>query len=319
MINFRYHVVSLAAVFFALAVGLVVGTAAFNGPATEELDNQVTSLRKQNTALRDQVKQADRELEQEEEFATESLPYLIGDKLANRRVLMVVSSDADKEYLDDLMQAFTLANVKVTGRVTLLKKFVDPASTEELLDLVNSTTPTWVTGLPANSNGVETSTALLAAVLVDRTPKPPTQKLLDDGRTQVLAAYREAGFLITGQDGSGTAEAVVMVTGEPYADKEAGKLNSALTTVVQQLDRVGPLVVAGSGSRGDGNLIAAVRGEGTLSKQVSTVDNVASPQGRATLLLALAEQIDGRAGHYGVGAGTTARIPKAAERPRNGS
>jgi len=32
VINFRYHVVSLTAVFLALAIGLVVGTAALNGP-----------------------------------------------------------------------------------------------------------------------------------------------------------------------------------------------------------------------------------------------------------------------------------------------
>ena len=35
MINFRYHVVSLTAVFLALAIGLVVGTAALNGPVAD--------------------------------------------------------------------------------------------------------------------------------------------------------------------------------------------------------------------------------------------------------------------------------------------
>ena len=37
MINFRYHVVSLAAVFLALAIGLVVGTAAANGPIADTM------------------------------------------------------------------------------------------------------------------------------------------------------------------------------------------------------------------------------------------------------------------------------------------
>ena len=37
MINFRYHVVSLTAVFLALAIGLVVGTAALNGPVADSL------------------------------------------------------------------------------------------------------------------------------------------------------------------------------------------------------------------------------------------------------------------------------------------
>ena len=41
MINFRYHVVSLTAVFLALAIGLVVGTAALNGPVADTLSDQV--------------------------------------------------------------------------------------------------------------------------------------------------------------------------------------------------------------------------------------------------------------------------------------
>src|SRR5581483_8165830 len=49
VINFRYHVVSLTAVFLALAIGLVVGTAALNGPAADALGEQVDALRKANT------------------------------------------------------------------------------------------------------------------------------------------------------------------------------------------------------------------------------------------------------------------------------
>lgn len=44
MINFRYHVVSLTAVFFALAIGLVVGTAALNGPVADSLRDVVTTV-----------------------------------------------------------------------------------------------------------------------------------------------------------------------------------------------------------------------------------------------------------------------------------
>jgi len=44
VINFRYHVVSLAAVFLALAIGLVVGTSSANGPLTENLNEQVNTL-----------------------------------------------------------------------------------------------------------------------------------------------------------------------------------------------------------------------------------------------------------------------------------
>lgn len=315
MINFRYHVVSLAAVFFALAVGLVVGTAAFNGPAAEQLGDQVDSMSRQNTALRDENGHLKDEAEQVEKWAAEATPYLVGDKLSNRRVLVITTSDADKDYVDDMLAALDLANVKITARIAVLKKFVDPASNKELLDLPDLTVLPGVTGLPGNSNGVETSSALLAAALVDR----PTAVNGDD-RRKVLAAYKEAGYLIPTPDVSGPAEAVLVLTGAPYAEKDASRLNGALKFLVEQFDKAGPAVVAGTSTGGDGNLIVQVRGDSTLGRQVSTVDNVASPQGRAATMLALVDQLRGVSGHYGVGSGASALLPKVdGTRPRNGS
>lgn len=311
MINFRYHVVSLAAVFLALALGLVVGTTALNGPAVEELSNQVASLRNEKEALRDEVNHLKTESEQEEEFATEAMPYLFAEKLANRRILVVTTADADKEYVDGMTKAFQIAGAKVTGRIAVQKRFLEPDSKEELLDLVDTTTPAGVTGLPANSNGVETSAALLAVALMDREPALP-----DPDRVKVISAYKDAGYLVVTPGITGPAEAVLLLTGKPYTDKDASKLNGAVKVLVEQFDKAGRLVVAGSGTGGTGNLIAAVRDDATLGKQVSTVDNVASPQGRAAATLALVEQLEGRSGHYGVDGDSL--LPKTAA-TRNGS
>ena len=72
MINFRYHVVSLTAVFLALAIGLVVGTAALNGPVADSLNDNVNGLRKDNQQLRETVASLKEEVNREEEFAVEA-------------------------------------------------------------------------------------------------------------------------------------------------------------------------------------------------------------------------------------------------------
>lgn len=315
MINFRYHVVSLTAVFLAVAFGLVVGTAAFNGPALEELKDQVGGMRKANDGLREEVNHLKLESQQEEQWANDAMPYLFGDKLAGRRILLVTVAEADKQYADGMTQALTIAGAKIVGKVEVSKRFVEPANRDELLDLSALSVPPGVTGLPANSNGVETSAALLAAVLLDRNP-PVTP----EDRRKVVAAYQHEGYLTLSPDLSGPAEAVVVLAGNPYADKDAAKLNAGLKTLVEQLDKAGPIVVGASATGGDGNLIAAVRDDGTLAKQVSTVDYIASPQGQAAAVLALVEQLGGHAGQYGLGGGATGgRMPTKVAGARSGT
>jgi hypothetical protein len=58
MINFRYHVVSLVAVFLALAVGIVLGAGPLKEPIGSSLADQVGSLRDDKDALRAELEAA---------------------------------------------------------------------------------------------------------------------------------------------------------------------------------------------------------------------------------------------------------------------
>ncbi len=304
MINFRYHVVSLTAVFLSLAIGLVVGTAALNGPISDTLNNEVKALRGQNQQYRDQVSHLNDEVNKQEQFAVESTPLLLSGKLTGRRVLVVSMAQANK-YVDGVLADLQVAGVKVTGRVELQDKFTDPANSTDLLDLANLARPATVVGLPTNSNGVETSTGLLAAVLMDRSPGVP-----DDARRAVLSAYTNRGYILVTGEVTGTAEAVVVIAAPPFVDKDSDKRNAAVVTMVAGFDQAGPLVVAGSSAGGKDNVLSQLRGDPALSKTVSTVDNVSTAAGRLVTVLALAEQLDGHAGHYGVDSGSSALMPK---------
>ncbi|GAB4005069.1 hypothetical protein GCM10029992_51840 [Glycomyces albus] len=74
MINFRYHLVSLTAVFLALTVGLILGTAALNGPAIDALEATSQSLRDSNAAYRDEIAALEEELNDDQSFASEIAP-----------------------------------------------------------------------------------------------------------------------------------------------------------------------------------------------------------------------------------------------------
>ena len=171
VINFRYHVVSLTAVFLALAIGLVVGTAALNGPVADSLKEQVDALRKDNQQLREQVDQpAARRLNREEDFAAEAAPVAarrqarpaagcsswslpVGQRLRRRRRRDARPSPARRS----------------PARSTCRTSSSTRTNNDELLDLADTGAAADACrppALPRNSDGVETSSALLASVLL---------------------------------------------------------------------------------------------------------------------------------------------------------
>jgi hypothetical protein len=309
VINFRYHVVSLTAVFLALAIGLVVGTAALNGPVADSLKERVNGLSKDNQQMRQSVQAMQRELEQEEEFAADLARVFLPGLLTDKRVL-VLSLPSGRDHTEGVLEMLRTAGATLTGRVDLQDKFIDPENNSNLMELATTaarpTAP--ATGLPGNGHGVETSTALLASVLVDRADGTPPVTEAD--RRAVLAAYVNAGYAATEEPISGPAEAVVVVSGQPYVDKDFSKKDESVVKIAEQLDRTGAVVVAGNGSSG-GNVVSVVRGDPVLSQSISTVDNANTIQGQLVTTLALDQQlVDRAAGQYGVGDNAAARMPK---------
>jgi hypothetical protein len=298
VINFRYHVVSLTAVFLALAIGLVVGTAALNGPVADSLRDQVAAVSRDNGNLRDQQNQFRDELNRAQDFASEVAPALLNGKLTGRRIL-VLALPGSNDYVDQVIAMLQVAGAQITAKVTVQDKFFDPLNDVELLDLAeNASQPTVPSdGLPTNSYGPETASALLARALQQRTP-PVGQ----DDLTAVLTAFSEPSYIAVDGKAASGAEATVIVSGLPAVDKDAAKKSQAAVTLATQFAANQPLVVSGDGAI-DGSLVAQVRADPALVKTISTVDNASSTQGQlATALTVVERVVAGKTGQYGVGA-----------------
>jgi hypothetical protein len=305
VINFRYHVVSLTAVFLALAIGLVVGTAALNGPVADTLRNQVTAVSQDNSNLRDQQNQFRDELNRAQDFAGEVAPALLNGKLTGRPIL-VLALPGSNDYVDQVIAMLRVAGAGITAKVTVQDKFFDPLNNVELLDLAENTSQPTVPaeGLPRNSYGPETASALLARALLQQ-----DQPVAADDLTAVLTAYSEAGYIAVDDGATGGAEATVIVAGLPPVDQNAPKKTQAAVTLATQFTER-PTVVAGDGVI-DGSLVSQVRTDPALVKTISTVDNAGSTQGQlATALTVVERVVAGRTGQYGVGAASL--VPTAA-------
>ena len=95
---------------------------------------------------------------------------MLPGKLTGRRVLVVVLPSG-RDHADGVVEMLATAGATMTGRVDVQEKFVNPENNNALMELaVTAARPTVPTdGLPGNGHGVETSSALLASALLDRT------------------------------------------------------------------------------------------------------------------------------------------------------
>ena len=306
MIDFRYHIVSIIAIFLALAVGIVVGTTALNGPLVDDLRGRNRDLIDDKRGLERQVGQLKDRTATDEQFARAVAPALLDRSLANQRVVIVALPGVDGDLRENTAAALTAAGATVTGAVALREGYSDPERSVEIDELVNRIVPA---GIDLPSGTAQRAAAVLAAGLVQAAGAESSRPVAEADAEAALAAYREAE-LLEGEV-EGRANLAVVLAGDPVADDDEreAQLETLLAVPAALNARTNGTVVAGTvQAAGDGGLVAAVRGD-DLRERVSTVDGVETASGRIAAVLTLAAERRNEVGHYGAAEGAAGPLP----------
>lgn len=133
MIDFRYHVVSIIAVFLALSVGLVLGSSFLADIVSKDLDGQIRNLSRTADGLRHDLSSARTENDQLNSFINQSKPQLVKDLLKGRSVVLVTLPGADSDITDATAQTLQQSGATVTGTVAVKTAWTDPAKESTLL------------------------------------------------------------------------------------------------------------------------------------------------------------------------------------------
>ncbi|MFF0611081.1 copper transporter [Nocardia tengchongensis] len=297
MISFRHHAISIAAVFLALAVGVVLGTrnqgdGLFSGTGDRQ---QVGDLRAENGRLTEQVKAADA-------FLSGAAGKLLTGALANRSVLIFTTPDADSADVDAISAALTTAGAAVTGRVGLSGAFTDSSEGDRLRTALVNMVPA---GAQLKADAVDQGSLagdLLGQVL-----------LADPGTGQSRGTQQERGLALETLRGGGfltfsdvqPAQLAVVVTGDGARAEENNRGTIIARFAGGLRSHSAGVVLAGRYGAAEGpGAIAVARSEGGLAA-VTTVDNADREIGRITTVLGLTEQLNGGTGRYGTGAKAT--------------
>jgi hypothetical protein len=126
VVDFRYHLVTIIAIFLALALGIVVGTTALNGPVLDGLRDSNSGLIGEKDGLRSEVRSLKDELTTADDFTRLLAGDLVGGQLEGQGVLLVLTPGADPQAADQLAAFLTDAGARVTGRLAVQPALLDP-------------------------------------------------------------------------------------------------------------------------------------------------------------------------------------------------
>jgi Copper transport outer membrane protein, MctB len=333
MVNFRYHLVSLTAVFLALGVGLLLGTTFLDDALEDQLRSDLEELEHDLDRAGERNSELRRQLDAFEEEAgglDEQLGARLFDgQLLGQPVLVVAPRGIDEGLVERVTTALDQADADLMGTWWLTDRLVldDDDEVGQLAEALDLSTDD--TGRLRNSLATQLADVLYGAIDLPGNSGAgggvgaSQAEQAAPAEPELLARLREAEFVdYDVPDGGGdvvrlpaSGLRIVVVSG-PDASVPLGDALMPVLTDLTSEGQPAP-VVAVEPSRvpedevdGDAppaeRLVDVIRDDGDLSKYVSTVDDLDRVAGRVATVLALVDAQPGapRIGHYGTEDGT---------------
>ncbi len=316
MIDFRYHLVSIVAVFLALAIGIVVGAVALTPKVANKLNSESQSVAKRNALLFAQNGQLKQQISADNAFAQASSGVLLAHLLEGEKVVLVTAPGADTATVNGISAALSRSGADVTGTVSLAPQFFDVTATNEssLTNTAGQLAPAGVsTSDPASAQipGQQVASKVIAAALMDKFDLP---SLTTRQANSILTGFGDEGFLQVSNGNGGTsvtgqaAMAVVVEPGSVPANASSlSPANLALIDLTHDLELTGKAALLAGSLQGSaaGSAIDAVT-SGGAGFSLTTVDDADSAVGQVIVVQALRDLLGPHATTtpYGVGSGT---------------
>lgn len=324
MIDFRYHLVSIVAVFLALAIGIVVGATALKPAVTRTLAHEAQAEKKANRSLYAHNSQLKNQIQADESFAAAAEPRLLRDLLSGQSVVLVLAPGSDGTSVSGVTRALHEAGAALTGEVVLTPQFFDTSAVNEqaMTSAAAHLAPAGM--VPPKSapdpqiSGQQAVAQVLAETIAAKDGLPT---LTQSDVNKILSRLGSGGYIqVRGTGGSASLSgqatmAVVMIPGTVPPAKTSGPFNLALVSLTRDLAETtrptlmtGPLL--GTGPRSAVQAITS----GSVGPALTTVDNAETVIGQILVSQALAKLLvpGARPTAYGVRPGT---VPSPAPSP----
>jgi len=345
MINFRFHLVSLVAVFLALTVGIVVGATIVNQAIVDGLNSRIDTVEKNADTQRGENRVLSATAKQMESYLQTAAPYVVEGRLTGVPVVVVAEHGVDGGAVRGLVTLLHDAGAQTPAIVWLQSKWLldQPDERTRLAEIVGvdtasvpstarapTTSNTTNSSNPANATlrgqaldalARRLATAVSPSVRSSTRPSPSTTTTKATTNADLLGRLTSAGFVsIEAAGPSGTTDlstfpppgARVVVVSGATSDLAPAPLFASLVAAFSKLavpTIAGEVYYAADTQPARGAVLAPIRDDHTLGDVVSTVDDVELVQGQVAVVLATAESGVSKVGHYGYGSGADKALP----------
>jgi hypothetical protein len=285
LISFRFHIVSLAAIFMALALGIVMGTAFLNDATVNRLERSIRTVRAD-------AKDANDRLGVWSKFGDDAENAIIAGRLDGIRVLTIVPEGLSGSVTDKMRSLLATAGAIDAGVITLDNAWADdPAPTTDIAQTLNIVGP----------SSIESVTAAAADRLANE---------FSEGSGPTLPALVGANLarLDPGDPANtpgGASRFLVISNGAP-----SGLLEPLARALATHIPKSVLVADAGPDDVISDSLVGVLRNK-PESSLFSTVDHVRTVPGQIAAIFALRDFDRGATGDYGSCCGADRAAPAA--------
>jgi hypothetical protein len=283
IVDMRYHVASLVAVFLALGLGIIIG-ANLGVSVNPHFEQQISQLEQTYDKIRSDQKNVEKEmqaknseLEIAKQFQNAIIPSLISNRLIGKRIAVIRTNDSvDFKYAKQLVDILRQTGADITSITSLTKVFdlKDQGFKTELADAFD---------LPMQED------KLFLGSLYQRLIQILTQ---GNGSSQFLFLHNKNLVELWGDYNRGFVDTLIVFGGANLPES-----NHQADIDLYLLDATRKVLPAVSVIGVEPSFVKESYMRLYQSKGLSTVDNIDTPPGQVSLVYLIA---NGKRGYYGI-------------------
>ena len=237
--DLRYHLVSLAAVFLALSVGMLIGGLFLNAAPTETQQRLIRRIQEDLARISAESDRNRRDFERMDQAFRELTPRMVKQRLKTRRVAVVQTGDDDRA-LADTLKALRDAGAEIVSVTVVTSRWLELSEEERgrLIRSVRNLKPNLPNDFSAIVKAIANGVALF-------------------GYNQAVEILRREGLVRTSGDYTSPCRYVVIVGGSSVPESpRAAEVDRPL---IRQWQDIGIEVIAAERRDCAGSHVAVYR------------------------------------------------------------